>query len=58
MKQLHPDLILERLDLVGQRRLGDVQDIGGPGEPAGLVDGADGPQVTEFEIHEPPSCLM
>ena len=52
VEQLHADLVLQRLDLVGERRLGDVQDVRRPGETAGLMDGADGTQVAKLEIHE------
>ncbi len=44
-------LILQPLHLMGQRALRHVQDVGGAGEAAGLMDGADGAEVAEFEMH-------
>jgi hypothetical protein len=38
-EQIGPQLPLQRLDLLGQGRLGDVHQIRGPGEVPGLRDG-------------------
>ncbi len=50
-EELDPDLRLEPFHLMGKRRLGDVELLGRPGEPAGRVDRLDRLQVPEFEIH-------
>ena len=47
--QRHPQPVLQVLELVGQRRLGDVQALGGLHQAAGLVDGLQGGQVAEFK---------
>jgi hypothetical protein len=52
-KQLHPRLILYPLDLMGQRTLRDVQAICRPGQPAGVMDGLDGAQMTKLDMHGP-----
>jgi hypothetical protein len=48
VKQCRSELLLESTDLVTQRRLGDVQPLGGPAEVKLLSDGdevLDKPQV-------------
>ena len=47
-QQRHPQLGLELTDLLGQRRLGHVQPLGGPAEVPLLGDGDEVAQVTEF----------
>ena len=42
---------LEALDLLGQRRLGDVQPLSGAGEMLLLGDGDEIAQVSQLEIH-------
>ena len=39
MEQLTAQLTLQALDLFAQRGLGDVRELGGPGEVAGAGDG-------------------
>ena len=56
-KQLHPHLRLKPRHLMRQCRLRHVHQIGGAGKATRLMDGADGAQVTEFQIHVPFSCL-
>ena len=53
-EQRHARLILERADLVGQRRLGDVEHLGRAAQAALVVDRADRAQVAQFKVHE---CL-
>ena len=36
---------------MGQCRLRDVEGFSGPGQTTLGVDGADGPEVAEFEVH-------
>jgi hypothetical protein len=43
--------LLELVDLPGQRGLGDVQALGGPGEVELLGDGEEAGQQSEVEIH-------
>jgi len=50
-KQLDPGLVFQPLDLVAQRRLGDVQKVRRPRQPAGLVDGPDRAEVSEINVH-------
>ncbi len=48
VKQCHAELLFETADLMTQRRLGDVQPLGGPAEVKLLSDGdeiLDEPQV-------------
>jgi hypothetical protein len=39
VKQGHPELLFKPTDLVAQRRLGDMQPLGGPAEVKLLSDG-------------------
>ena len=48
MQQLHAELGLQRPDLARQRRLGDVQPVGGTPEMTLLGDGHEIAQVTQF----------
>ena len=50
-EQLDPGLFLQRLDLMRQRRLGQVQDLGGAGQPALFMDGAQAAQMAKFQMH-------
>jgi len=52
-EQFDPGLILQPLDLMAQRRLGDVHRLGGPRQPARLMDRLDRPKVPEFQMHRP-----
>jgi hypothetical protein len=36
---------------MAERRLGDVQDIRRPRQPARLMDGADRPEVAKLDVH-------
>jgi len=47
-EQIDPGLFLQRLDLVGQRRLGQVQHLGRAGKPALFVDRAQAAQVAKL----------
>lgn len=50
-KEVRPQLPFQRLDLLGQGRLGDMDQIGGPGEVPGLGDRH---EVLELlELHPP-----
>ena len=50
-EQLGAQLPLQRPDLLGQRGLGDMHPLGGPGEVPGLGDGH---EVLELlELHTP-----
>jgi hypothetical protein len=52
VKQCHPKLLLESTDLMTQRRLSDVQPLGGPAEVKLLSDGDEvlhKPQVQTFD---------
>ena len=48
MKQADPELALQLADLLGQRRLRDVQPLGGPAEVKFLGDGAEVAQVAQL----------
>ena len=47
-EKLDPDLVFQRLDLMGQRRLGDVEHLGGAGQPALLVNRPYGAKMAQF----------
>lgn len=53
-EQLHPEFLLQLLDLSAQWRLGNVQQLGGAGEVEGLSQHLKVPQVTQF--HETSEC--
>ena len=42
----------QRAQLVGQRRLGEVQAAGGAGQAAGLGQGLQRAQMADFQKHE------
>ena len=48
VEQRHPELVLERLDLGAQRRLADVQPLGGPGQVADLGDHREAAQLVKL----------
>ena len=50
-EQLNPRLVLQPLHLMAQRALGDVQLLGSTGQTAGLMDGLDGAEMAEFDVH-------
>jgi len=50
LEQQHPQVILQLLDLPGQRRLGDVQALGRAREVQLLGDGNEVTQVTQFHV--------
>jgi hypothetical protein len=43
-------LVLERPDLAGQHRLGDVQRVGGPAEVQMLGNGQEVPQLAQVQV--------
>src|SRR5690606_30158769 len=51
LEQAHAQLLLQRLDLLAQWRLGNAQQFGGPAEMQLLGDGDEIAQVTQ--LHEP-----
>ena len=51
-EQRHARLRLQRADLVGQRRLRDVEHLGRAAQAALVVDRADRAQVAQFKVHE------
>ena len=51
-EQLGTRLFLQRLDLVGQRALRDVQHLGGAGQAALFVDRMHGAQMAQFQMHD------
>ncbi|MNE29385.1 hypothetical protein D3C80_1228640 [compost metagenome] len=48
LQQHHPQFVLQLLDLPAQRRLGDVQALGGAGEVEGLSQYLEITQVPQF----------
>ncbi len=52
-EELRPQLPLQRLDLLGERRLGHVHPLGGPGEVPGLGHGHEVQKL--LKLHRP--CL-
>ena len=49
LEKRHPELLLERLDVAGQRRLAQVQGLGRPGQMAELGDLDEGAKM--IEVH-------
>lgn len=52
VEQLHTQQPLELFDLLRQRRLGDVQRLGGPGEVPVVGDGEQVPDMTQLHGHQ------
>jgi hypothetical protein len=50
-EELDPCLILQALDLMGQGGLRDVEHVGGLLQTAGVMDGLDGAEVPELDMH-------
>ena len=50
-EQLGPELVLERADLPGQHRLGDVQPLRRPAEMQFLGDSDEVPELAEVDVH-------
>ena len=50
-EQLGAELVLQRADLPGQHRLGDVQPLGRPAEVQFLGDGDEVPELAEVDVH-------